>query len=109
MKDYKNEHQLMRRRVWSDAFSATASAYDCKTTGTASKYADAALVRFDELFRELDAGNELSAQGLICQRDHLLNILQLIRNKVRMGEADIPQRDIERIDAALAEAEGGAG
>lgn len=50
MKSYKQEHELMRRKVWSDAWSMTANANDCKATDTATRYADAALKAFDERF-----------------------------------------------------------
>ena len=53
MKDYKQEHELIRRQVWQNAWTATAGANDCKSTCTATKYADAALEAFDERFKGL--------------------------------------------------------
>jgi hypothetical protein len=60
MKSYEQEHQLMRRKVWCDAWSSTANANDCKSTKTATAYADAALEAFDERFPPLQ---DASADG----------------------------------------------
>lgn len=53
MKDYKQEHELMRRKIWGDAWSMTANANDCKNSSTATKFADAALAAFDSRFPAL--------------------------------------------------------
>ena len=53
-KDYKKEHQLMRRNLWTQVWSLTANANDCKEASTATTYADIALEEFDERFREID-------------------------------------------------------
>lgn len=47
----KEQYKAERRKVWSDAWCATANANDCKYTETATKYADAALVAFDLRFK----------------------------------------------------------
>lgn len=58
MKDYKHEHELLRRQVWRDAWSMTANANDCKSTRTATEYADAALNAFDARFPALNSHEE---------------------------------------------------
>ena len=50
VKDYKNEPELMRRKVWIDAWTRTSSASNCQRTTTATRYADAALVEFEKRF-----------------------------------------------------------
>ena len=39
-----------RRQVWSNAWSLTANANDCKSPDTATRYADACLREFDKRF-----------------------------------------------------------
>ena len=51
--DYRQEHELLRRELWSRAWTYTASANDCKSTKTATVYADAALEAFDNRFKPL--------------------------------------------------------
>lgn len=52
-KTFKQEHELMRQRVWSDAWCATANANDCKESSTATAWADKALKAFDSKFDPL--------------------------------------------------------
>jgi hypothetical protein len=59
MKDYEQEHELMRRQVWRDAWAMTANANDCKSAATATKYADAALKAFDARFPALKPNEEI--------------------------------------------------
>lgn len=58
MKSYRQEHELMRRQVWRDAWAATANANDCKSTDVATRYADAALEAFDRRFPPLKDDGE---------------------------------------------------
>ena len=53
MKSYKQEHELMRRRMFCDAWAATVNASDCKHADTATRYATAALKAFDDRFKPL--------------------------------------------------------
>ena len=50
MSPEKKEHELMRRKIWMDAWCSTATANDCKTKSTVTAYADAALAAFDQKF-----------------------------------------------------------
>lgn len=52
-KDYELEHELARRKVWSDAASRTAGALNCTAGLQASNWADTILDRFDSKFRKL--------------------------------------------------------
>lgn len=52
-KDYRKEHELMRRQLWIQAWSLTANANDCKSPETATSYANKALKEFDTLFEEI--------------------------------------------------------
>lgn len=47
----KEEHEKLRKKVWADAWCATASAWNCKDTTAAARWADAALKDFDERFK----------------------------------------------------------
>lgn len=58
MKSYKQEHELMRRKVWSDAWSRTSSASNCTDKNTPARYADAALAAFDERFPAMTDADE---------------------------------------------------
>ena len=96
MKASFNNHELMRRSVWSDAWVAASNANDCKSTGTAKKYADSALEHFDELFKPLpDEHNRIKLV------DDLVEVLRALRRKIRSGEIALPTSDVERIDAVL--------
>jgi len=53
-------HELIRKQVWSDAWSATASANDCKHPDTATEYADAALRAFDKRFPPPAASTDIT-------------------------------------------------
>lgn len=53
MKSYEQEHELMRRKVWAETWSAVANANDCKSPSIATKYADVALHEFDKRFPKL--------------------------------------------------------
>lgn len=49
-KDETISHTEQRKNLWSNAWVHTASASDCKSYQTASKWADEALKAFDERF-----------------------------------------------------------
>lgn len=50
MKDEISEHELLRKKLWCDVFSNTASANDCKSPYTACNFANKALEFFDQKF-----------------------------------------------------------
>lgn len=50
-KDEIISHQEQRKRLWADAWVHVASASDCKSHDTATKWADKALEEFDKRFR----------------------------------------------------------
>lgn len=49
-KDELTSHNEQRKSLWSSAWIQTANASDCKSTDTATRWADAALKAFDERF-----------------------------------------------------------
>jgi hypothetical protein len=49
-KDETLSHKEQRKNLWANAWVHTASASDCKSYNTATKWADEALKAFDERF-----------------------------------------------------------
>jgi len=50
MKNYKQEHELMRQRVWSDVWSRVASSNKGVSGDICTAFADHALKEFDKRF-----------------------------------------------------------
>jgi hypothetical protein len=45
-------HEQLRKKLWCDAWTLTASANDCKSPETATRWADNALKDFDKRFNQ---------------------------------------------------------
>lgn len=54
----QDEHAKIRKNVWSSAWSAVASADNCKKQAVATNWADAALRAFDERFPAPDESTQ---------------------------------------------------
>ncbi len=49
--DYEQvEHELARKKLWADAWTAVANASDCKSKNAPTTWADQALADFDKRF-----------------------------------------------------------
>ena len=51
---------------------------------------------------------QIEIAALKAERDRLLAVLRIVRGKHGCGALTLPKADLERIDAAIAKAEGGA-
>ena len=49
-KDFVFQHEEVRKKLWCDAWVSTANANDCKSTDSATRWADDALKEFDARF-----------------------------------------------------------
>lgn len=50
--DYKEEHQNIRKKLWMDVYVAYVGAANATMKDGAASWADVALARFDERFKE---------------------------------------------------------
>jgi len=57
MKSYKQEHELMRRKIWIEAWTSVSNANDCKSPLVATEWADDALKNFDIVFQSISDGD----------------------------------------------------
>lgn len=53
-KNHRHEHELMRRKLWCNAWTATSNSNDCKDSSVATRFANAALEEFDLKFQALE-------------------------------------------------------
>lgn len=60
MKDYSNEHELMRRKLWMQAWTYVAGASNCNEKTIPGKWADRALLEFDAKFPKLANDKEVA-------------------------------------------------
>jgi len=58
-KDEQQTHNELRKLLWIQAWTRTASASDCKEVATANKWADEALVAFDKRFPDPKSNENL--------------------------------------------------
>ena len=58
-KDFVFQHEEVRKKLWCDAWVSTANANDCKSTDSATRWADAALEEFDARFPPPKIDNEV--------------------------------------------------
>jgi len=54
MKDYKKEHELMRRKLWIDVAARVGGSDNCMHEHTMSNFANSALEKFDKKFKQFE-------------------------------------------------------
>lgn len=53
MNKYEHELEILRRKLWADVWTATASSSNCKYPSSCTSFADEALKEFDTRFKAL--------------------------------------------------------
>ena len=53
MNKYEHELEIMRRKLWADAWVATANSSNCRYPSSCTSFSDEALKEFDKRFKAL--------------------------------------------------------